>query len=1139
MSLLEGAAHEWLVTTQGRDPSLTTPAASEAEQALRDAARAELEAGLVTLAKDADHLAARTDKLADMNTRVDDIREKLRTASEGLTLMVTDKERPEEYADDEAGNRKRAAAWEKSKQAMEWMAKDKTNKSGKVTTDKRDIEVDTVHDLRGASFHIKDDEGGTKAAELMELHRQLIEVQTEMEEATGPDGEPLFTAKDIERELWTPLIRADIIPSNAVADKYSQEAQVWNGACEMYQERLDKFTSAKGSKHEKTLRGLRIAGDTVSMLGSVAGEAITAGFSFGGDGAVMSKADTREYVRLSEQNSTTPLTGGDLDRFNSFKDKIDQGKQMKRAAAISAVATTVIQGGLKTGEAVINAKRAEKGQGTIVAQAVLSQLDNITAAALSVAEAEFKISDPDLAKSNDHKTTFTRLKAFTSAGFKLTQVGVSIAQAVEASDEGSRRKAIIAAVNGIITSVTKAVAGFGDAGGTDGSGGKTANTNRAIAEAATRAEAGLKSALNVSVIIAAIVTAKKSGKKVSARAILGAFALEAVQQTMVQAYREISDASRADVSTADTTVSPFEETTGANTSTETSSRQAGLASAMSGVSGKDVGTGAATDKIAGGLTEEAAARQAFAAEMEKFVEDSRAEEMSEFQDSMKDPETRKEFFDNCAEEAERGAEELKALIEEASASPDELDDPERAKKAMAAMDKLIAEAQAINTKWMIVETVTGGATGILTAALPVAGLAAAIQKFAMDIALLVRKSYELNKWLDNMALTYGNNSVYGAAIAGRCASAKVQVSQRSILLVFSSVGIAVESLKLADITGIATGISVGNNMARALTEYGYKMQKEHAINKGWDLYVAARDPENAGDRKMARKAMKWNSTLSKCVLAYGIVMDGDPIAQQVARSCGMNPEVLANENDVCPKVVQYFETLYSDDPVVLKRDPKPQAWHPGRLELSLDSWMTFKSAANLRAVPPLADVSTGTPKLDAALAALPTVLGASGYSEKRDQDFPDISVYDALPNPAAAPPPSFADDACKTWIAAARAAVVAVISAANDYKPVAGAPPDDTPDAWKEGTPHLDMNAVADSLSAQAQVVLCEIDYDLKRVDELTAENAARAADAAALLDSVGDTFVDAEDTEDTEDSDASDEDTTTAAASEDDSEDP
>jgi len=351
-----------------------------------------------------------------------------------------------------------------------------------------------------------------------------------------------------------------------------------------------------------------------------------------------------------------------------------------------------------------------------------------------------------------------------------------------------------------------------------------------------------------------------------------------------------------------------------------------------------------------------------------------------------------------------------------------------------------------------------------------------------------------------MELTVASSSVYGPAIKGRLHSARVQVSLQSLRVFYDLLGVTAEAIKIADASGVSMGgglaaglgIQAGTTMARALTEFGYKMEKEAEIEAGWHLFKAAL--ASPGDRKQARKAMKWNSTLSKCVLAYGIVIDGDPVAKEIARSCGMTPEVLADQKNVCQKVVTYFETLYSDDPVVMKRVPLRKDWHPGIPALTLTSWLRFKAEARARAVPTLADESLKTPEIDRQLAALCARLGPDGdYAATRDADFPEFDA--AAEHDRSSPEYG-------VFLMETDSVVMALIAALRAYRPVTGAPPPDSPGAWTAGMTHADFVDVVESLTAQAQLIKGEIASDMAKLEEARKQ---REATLAALADIAAD----------------------------------
>ncbi|MEM7240011.1 MAG: hypothetical protein AAF501_19585, partial [Pseudomonadota bacterium] len=467
-----------------------------------------------------------------------------------------------------------------------------------------------------------------------------------------------------------------------------------------------------------------------------------------------------------------------------------------------------------------------------------------------------------------------------------------------------------------------------------------------------------------------------------------------------------------------------------------------------------------------------------AEEARKEEEKEKQKEISAFNDMLKNQDDLDRVKEQIKLDTERAEQEIEDLINEAAGVTDE-DAAASLEAAEKSIDKLMKQVEACNAKWAFYEKMAKGGASVLVAALPVAGLGAALIKMAADIAVLIRKSQQLNTWNQNIALTLGNGHELTPAIQGRLNSARVQVSLQSARVVFDAIGVTSESLKLADVTGAATAVSAVNSMASALTEYGFKMHKEIEIKRGWELYQSAR--ENPSNRKVARKAMKVNSTLSKCVLAYGIVMKGDAISDQVARSVGLTPDLVADEKKVVKKVVKYFEACYSDDPVVMKQVPIEKEWHPGTPVLEASSWTRFKAAASdpAKCSPPLDPKDTDTPLIDTYLQSIDQLRGSDGgYAQARasrrtegmkdyvtksdpavDAAFVDESQFAASPQ----------GEELLDYMKEYHSAVVGLIKDLKAYSP-----------KTTEKMIHDEMVSIADSMIAQAAVLRAEIDYDVQ-----------------------------------------------------------
>ena len=950
----------------------------------------------------------------------------------------------------------------------------------------RDSEIDTRHDLR-ETFDPVTGEGARmqvdpeKARAVQKMHEKLIELQTRMEEATDSDGNPLFTARDIERELWSPLVKANVIPSNAVADKYSQEAQVFNGACEIYGEKLKDYTKT-ASKHDKLKRGLSIAKDTVSLFGTGVSQAIAIG-NF--EGASMSQQDKNELTDLTAQKDAGTLADGDAGKLQALQAQSDIAARAKQQQAYATLAFGLANGAFDLADKALE-KPSEK-QNWKIAEMAFEVLAKTALDSISADQAERAVSDQDTAKSQDYKAATNSAKKLVSYSLAGSKVVFRFKEILDAPD-GSRTSIAKALAGTVADAVGNAFAAFDVPSGNDANGNSVEGTNGQWAKIGAYVSAGIVGAANAAEIAKLVHDSANSGKAINGKALMAAIGLNVVEGIMIGTYEPASSGVRQDVDDDVHATSPTQET----------EAMKGL---REGVTATDVNAMTNALKGANGLfdafpvshvvdPEKLQAKLALANADQEAI--AREAEFKDYEKRIKsDPAFKAALEADIAKETSERQKELMTLIEDATPTPEDLADQAKAKKALDSIDKMIAEAEAVKTKWAVLDQLTSGGVGILVKFLPGASIAGAIRQLAFDVAYLIKKSEELNLWLTNTALTYGNDSVYGPAITSRLANAKIQVSQKTLNTLFSLTGVVLESLRLADITGAATAGSIANTMARALSDYGYKMQKEAEISKGWGLYKKARLPENQGDRKLARKAMRWNSTLSKCVLAYGIVKDGDPVAKEVARNCGMTPEILQDDSEVCQKVVTYFMSVYSDDPVILHRVPIAKDWHPGTPELSLTSWIRFKAAASTKAAPRISSSSAKTPALDKHFAKLTALCdGGPGYGAKRDKDYPKTDQTKRT------------SDTYGTFLTDAMQAADGLVTAFDAYVPVNGAPSGEG-EAWTENASHEQMIAVSESFRAQAVILRSEIKFDIAERQALidAGADAEEELDIAELFD--------------------------------------
>jgi len=292
--------------------------------------------------------------------------------------------------------------------------------------------------------------------------------------------------------------------------------------------------------------------------------------------------------------------------------------------------------------------------------------------------------------------------------------------------------------------------------------------------------------------------------------------------------------------------------------------------------------------------------------------------------------------------------------------------PTAVEKSLKAIEAAIARTSELRAKAEAINSITSSGMGIIASFIPGGGAVIAAQKVAYDIYVLVKSVEAHNKWCENTKIAYRSSSAYGPAIEKMMTNARIHLSEDSVKIALDSLKLGSEVGRCFDPTGSATIVSASLTITSALVDYGYKMHKEVEIIKGWKAYVKAR--ENPGDRKNARKALRMNSTLAKCCIAYGACIVKDPAAQDAIARCGLNPLTLASDKDVCAKLIDFLENEMSRDPNVLQVDKSPKKWKKGRTELTLLSWLEIKTAAVKSAK--LSPGSAKTPAMDKLLFEL-------------------------------------------------------------------------------------------------------------------------------------------------------------------------
>lgn len=986
-------------------------------------------------------------------------------------------------------------------------------------------EVDTYADIAHGTK--------IKPEDLKKLHQSLakiLERQDEMHESG------LFSDKDVIRELWTPLVREGVIPSNIVPDRYSDFKQMFDGATKIYEDKLAEHSKG-ASKYEAVLEGIGFAKDTVTLATSIASASITfanldvTGRSLEDTRNIQAKQEVlgarqdatleeaRKGLNLSDEATTTEILNAAaasdthrhlVDEYNNLDGAIgglsDQlfsdPRWVAEQRALLTATSGLLNAGLTVGAKAIQFGE-DKDKSAVKSLQFASQVgdavaDKVVGSILGAAA----LSDRQRGEGGgdwDNRQGFVSGQAVLQAAIKGNRLAEKVLLATQAKTPEAREKAILTVVGSLGDSLAAIAATTAQSGGNVSSGAEdeavTTNSNEGQAGRELPGpwadHPGFSDLLSESIRGALILGADIRG---------AVKALKAKPDPDYAAFATALTAGLAQVGTAAATgagqdslysredlLSDDEVEGLSNLSTEelmqrrlelSGSRftrtEGEEGAAAFGHAGYLADVNGAIRSVVEGLQglekkpeDSEAVKANTQAALDRIEQEKSRNALEELKKKMLDPKAREAFLSDIEAEAEEEHKRLQQLIEVAN-PPADLNDPDAVQKSVDAVKALIADLKASDMKLKMIETIAAGGTKVLTRIFPVTGLADSLRQLGVDAIALARKSAEVDKWRKNAALAASSDSIYATAINERLYNAGIQVSQKTFNTFFSILGVASEAARLGDATGAATGISAGTSMAKALTDFGYKTHGRARIANGWKKYLEAR--ANPGNRKAARAAISGNSTLAKCVLAYGVVEDKDPVARQVARNCGLTPEVLASGSDVCAAVVKYFETLYSDDPVVLRRVPKTENWHPGTPDLTLKSWLNFKKAAADHAYPRLAENSCLTPAIDAPIKALHQLCKGDPFN------YPAVRDDMTGANP----------DGVADLVREVKTQLEALIDGLKAYRPKTSEPDNPDDQKWVAGAPHHEMMAIADALEAQATLILHEASQDL-RVFGLTA----------------------------------------------------
>lgn len=336
---------------------------------------------------------------------------------------------------------------------------------------------------------------------------------------------------------------------------------------------------------------------------------------------------------------------------------------------------------------------------------------------------------------------------------------------------------------------------------------------------------------------------------------------------------------------------------------------------------------------------------------------------------------------------------------------------------------------------------------ILSQIFPPAALGQSCMMLAFAIKDTIEKTQELIIWVENVEDAMNAKSAQVDAMLNRRGLQGKQTMRAGIQVAIEASRVVAAALAMTPVAGAAPIVKASADVTEAAIELADLIYTEVQLAAAWKVYVKARD--NPDDRYLARKATRENPTLSKYAMAYGS-LNGDPIAVEGMRRCGLDKQVLANPGTNVHKVVTYLEGKYPDDPVLLRAEPPKKAWYPGTIELKAIGFMSFYRMGTTKAEPAVASsgdiggITAGLGRLEEAEAAFTAELGRLEAEAKK------------VTKEAAKTAPVEID---KAVLNALTGALDRLQSQLGGYKA-----------QTTEGKPHAEMAAYIDALAAKAKL---------------------------------------------------------------------
>lgn len=339
-----------------------------------------------------------------------------------------------------------------------------------------------------------------------------------------------------------------------------------------------------------------------------------------------------------------------------------------------------------------------------------------------------------------------------------------------------------------------------------------------------------------------------------------------------------------------------------------------------------------------------------------------AEEFKKKPPPQRDEKAEKEWAEQEKKDEEeklaKEAQEFNSLLANGlSGAADEADDAgQQARLALSKIQPLITKLKVDKAIMSAVDTMMTMGIAVASKCFPPATAAMAFKEFAKNVMLAIQHGIELNKWQGsvNDGRMSATSSALVAAELNRVGLEERYISEAFVMATLKMIeGIgAVIGTVGAHAAPVGIALQASSQAAQGVAKLTFLGIDQAALSLAWSSYQKAL--ATPGNRKQIRRTLTANATISKYAIAYAAQKMRNPLAKDIMQKINLSDRVLQDKDTHIDSIVEYMETLYDRDPVVMRAVPIPKDWWPGDPALTVKNWMSFYEAGTKSAKPKLA-----------------------------------------------------------------------------------------------------------------------------------------------------------------------------------------